>query len=188
MAGNLDRLPLEIRRDIYYYLFQPSFSIQRYITRNRSKVKGTAKARLSRAQACDVAISGHHRNAKHRGQIWDPSHRRWIPAPPGMTSILHVSRQVSGEVSQTLYGCSTFCFDGTQTLFGFLAQTRQSKQYIRHIYIRGELKKRDSWASLDRCAASLVSATSLRTLRFDYDDFFYHDQTCTLSKFPTVKP
>lgn len=114
MVGTLDQLPLEIRKEIYSHAFEESentytnragYYIIVYIT---SQLSSLATGRSGRKQFHSAAISHHHRDAKHRGKVYDRLTKQWVRAPPGLTSLLLVNRTVSKEASQVLYGHRPF--------------------------------------------------------------------------------
>jgi len=147
MAGNLERLPLEIRKEIYAHVFtkpeakytdHASYYIGVYIT---CKPSPDATGRSGRKRFHSAALYPNNRTPKHPGEVYDRSSKRWVKAPPGFTSLLLVSRAVSNEASQVLYGGNSFWFKNVEALELFAKQIGSSQEHIRYIAINGEVLK-----------------------------------------------
>lgn len=123
------------------------------------------------AGTAHIARRGHHRNPRHRGMI--ESDGGWVPAPPSKISILRVSKEVSIEASQVLYGCNTFHFEDSTVFLGFMSRINDCKQYLRHVSIgySNQVLVANSWASTDRIVAALVDIPGLRTLEVQQSAF-----------------
>jgi len=85
MTDRLARLPGELRKEIFAHLLRKPDPIELLVTKKNQ-----------------VAHRGHNRDNKHRGEVWDRSAKKWVPAPPVMTAILLVNRQTYHEASQVL--------------------------------------------------------------------------------------
>lgn len=137
-AGNLQKFPLEIRKEIYKYLLVELKKIG-ILRRN---CRGGAKA----------ARMDNHYDPKRRGKVCDSRPRKWVATPPRAMSILLVNRQINHEARQVLYGSNHFEFENALALDTFLKHTGDAINHIRHISLIGpETLHRGSWASMDRC-------------------------------------
>lgn len=135
--GDLGLLPLEIRKEIYAYVF---------VQKVQKKIKIGSYGRIA-----------HHRNPQ-------PDIIR-IPAFPDMASILRASKAINSEAIPVLYGDNRFWFMNPSVLAGFLLRIGNSKQHIRHITIGGDFCMWDSCAFTDRWVAALIGVNGLRTLK-----------------------
>jgi hypothetical protein len=155
-AGDLGKLPAEIRKEIYSYLLVERKKIG--ILRQQAKKQGGKVARID-----------HHRNKNHRGKFYDRDARAWKDAPPCITSLLFVNKSVSAEASQVLYGFNKFEFVHAGALECFLRHVGPARQYIRSIALVGQgVLYKTHWASFDRSVKLLAQATSLRTLEVSH--------------------
>lgn len=158
-AGNLQTFPIEVRTEIYKHLLvEPrKIGIMRYWARS-----GNRAARMD-----------NHHNKNHRREVWNPHQRRWVAAPPSVTSLLLVNKQISREAGQVIYGFNHFEFENAGALESFLEET-SAIAHLRHIALIGTgTLYRNSWASMDRCMIRLATAKALRTLEFSHLTFCY---------------
>lgn len=169
--GNLSKLPLELRKEIYAYVLVESdgeaIGITQYLS-PRTDVQQGKRAKVGTAQ---VVRAGHHRNKNHRGQIWDKEKKIWNRAPPSNTSILRLSKAFHAEAAPVFYGQNCFWFSNSSALTGFLFRIGDSKQHIRHIILGGPFMLWGTWASTDRCIHALLEVKSLRTLEIFHCQF-----------------
>lgn len=160
-AGDLQKLPLEIRKEIYKHLLVETKKIDII----RQNCRGGVK----------VARMDNHQDSKHRGKVWDSRQRRWVDALPSAASILLVNKQISHEARQVLYGSNDFEFDNALALETFLKHTGDAINHLRHIALTGTgALYRGSWASMDRCLVRLAKAKALRTLEFSHLALCHH--------------
>lgn len=154
-SGDLGKLPPEIRKKIYSYLLvEPkTVGILRQLVGKKAK----------------VARMGHHRNKKHRRQIYDRDARKWKKAPPCITSLLLVNKLTSQEAAQVLYGLNKFEFLHAAALDCFLTNIGPSRQYVRDIALMDQgILYKSGWAAMDRSLALLTQAPSLRSLEISH--------------------
>ena len=172
-AGDLEKLPPEIRKQIYTHLLvEPkTIAIKRYI--NVRAYKSGEVARMS-----------HHRMAGRRNKVYDRRRKAWVEAPPSTTSILLVNKLISQEATPIFYGSNDFFFNNAVVLQDFLAWIGQSSHYLRHVEIHGNhgrgIKFKASWTAIDRSLRLLESAKRLRALHF------YHDGFCSSNSYHHV--
>lgn len=104
-AGNLEKLPPEIRKQIYTHLLvEPkTIAIKRYIN---------PKAYKSR----EVARMNHHRKSDRNRKVYDRRRKAWVEAPPSTTSILLVNKVICREATPVFYGSNDFFFDNAGAL------------------------------------------------------------------------
>jgi hypothetical protein len=115
-AGSLQKLPLEIRKQIYTNLLvEPkTIAIKRYINPEAYK-------------SGEVARMNHHRKADRGRKIHDRRRKTWVEAPPSSTAILLVNKVVSQEATPVFYGANDFFFDNAGALQDFLAWIGQAR-------------------------------------------------------------
>jgi len=172
-AGNLEKLPPEIRKQIYTHLLvEPkTIAIKRYIN---------PKAYKSR----EVARMNHHRKSDRNRKVYDRRRKAWVEAPPSTTSILLVNKVICRQATPVFYGSNDFFFDNAGALQDFLAWIGQSRQYIRRVEIDGNdgrgIRYNASWKALDRSLGLLESAKGLRALHF------YHNGFCGIDSYDHV--
>lgn len=156
-AGDLERLPLEIRKEIYKYVLVESktIAIKRYIN-PQDRRRG------------EVARMNHHRNSLHRGKIWHQRKKFWYDAPPSSTSVLLVNKRVGQEATPVFYS-NDFAFDTSRALQDFLAWIGDSKQYVRKAAILHlSTMCNNSWNAMDHSLALLTAAKGFRTFAFSH--------------------
>nr|OQO22220.1 hypothetical protein B0A51_11924 [Rachicladosporium sp. CCFEE 5018] len=126
-----DRLPPEIRKEIFgYVLTKPNpieFTVTYPVNRNGSREQR-------------YVVAGHQRNASHIGQIFDTTTREWVPEPARATALLMVCKLVHTEAEEVLYGSNIFKFLNTARLANFLTSfggpAYAIKQVELHHYVR----------------------------------------------------
>nr|OQO20932.1 hypothetical protein B0A51_12246 [Rachicladosporium sp. CCFEE 5018] len=136
-----DRLPPEIRKEIFgYVLTKPNpieFTVTYPVNRNGSREQR-------------YVVAGHQRNASHIGQIFDTTTREWVPEPARATALLMVCKLVHTEAEEVLYGSNIFKFLNTARLANFLTSfggpAYAIKQVELHHYVVGSAKA--FWRSL----------------------------------------
>ena len=167
-AGNLERLPPEIRKQVYtHLLMEPkTIAIKRYINPKAYK-------------SGEVARMNHHRKADRSRKVYDRRRKTWVEAPPSTTSILLVNKVICQEATPVFYGSNDFCFDNAGALQDFLAWIGQSRQHLRHVEIDGNhgrgIRFNTSWTAMDRSLRLLESAKGLRALHFYHNGFCSSD-------------
>jgi hypothetical protein len=78
-------------------------------------------------------------------------------------SLLYVSKQISQEACQVLYGGHDFKLATAQALDSFLILVGENRQHIRHVCVIGELGMR-SLPAVGRITNHLLQAKDLRSL------------------------
>ena len=78
-------------------------------------------------------------------------------------SLLYVSKQVSHEACQVLYGDYKFKLATAQALDWFLVLIGENRQHIRHVIVVGELGRRNL-PTMGRITDNLLQAKNLRSL------------------------
>jgi len=160
-AGNLEKLPVEIRKQIYTYLLaEPkTIAIKRYINPKAYK-RG------------EVARMNHHRRSGRSRKVYDRRREAWVDAPSSSSSILFVNKRISQEATPVFYGSNKFFFDNAGVLQDFLDWIGQSRLHLRHVEIDGcGIMHNASWAAMDRSLSLLESCKGLRALHFYHDGF-----------------
>ncbi|KAK6441365.1 hypothetical protein LTR95_002418 [Oleoguttula sp. CCFEE 5521] len=123
----LDRLPIEIRKDIFSYVLTKQWPIQFAVVRPSGKGSGKYVQRF------------HNRNSKHPGQVYDPKTKTWIQAPLIITALLQTCKQIHAEGSEAFYGCNEFQFKTTSVATGWLTTFEGPKHAIKKVDIGGDL-------------------------------------------------
>jgi hypothetical protein len=154
-AGDLQKLPLEIRKEIYAHLLV--------------EPKKIGMKRYKEGKAGRPVRSDNHRQPEHRGKFYDRHQREWVAAPPCTTSLLFVNKAVSEEAAQVLYGYNEFEFEHAEALRCFLESIGKSQQYVRYIGIIDHgLLYFGSWRAMDRAVKLLQQANGLRSLEVSH--------------------
>jgi hypothetical protein len=167
-SGDLGKLPLEIRNEIYAYLLIEDKAIP--IKRTKEK-----------KQVMPARMDG-HRNTEHRRKLYDRHQRRWIGAPPCSTSLLLVNKAVNQEATQILYGSNEFQFKNAGALECFLKSIGPSGQHLRHLELMGRgLFYFGSLLSMKRSLSIPQATASLRSLQVS------HFALCGGLEQPTVR-
>lgn len=134
-AGDLGKLPPEIRKQIYTYLLVENDTI--------------AVKRFSRAKS----------NRKYDTAAL----RRWWTRRS--SGILLVNRLIRQEAAPVLYGCNKFEFLNALVLHHFLEQIGDAKRHLRHVAMHEDgLIFMKSWKSMKKAIQILASVKGLRTL------------------------
>jgi hypothetical protein len=132
-AGDLEKLPLEIRNEIYaLVLTRPKPMVlcnfggdQRGID-SRDLDNEWARS----APATKVAPVGHRRSIKAIGYQW--SRGKWVTAPSNI-ALLCVNEKISAEAVAVLYSRTKFRFAGAGTVRRFLNLIGEKKHYLRNV-------------------------------------------------------
>lgn len=162
-AGDLAKLPAEIRKEVYAHLLVEDKTIP--IFRRVAEDKKSNKKRTHGATARMDKLS----RPKVPGKRWDCHLRVWIPLPPSTTSLLKVNKLTGLEAAQVLYGFNKFEFQNAGALERFLEQIGYSASHIRHIAIGGFGHLfAGSWVAMDRSIKVLAASKSLRSLEFSH--------------------
>lgn len=145
-AGDLEKLPPEIRKEIYTHLLVESEVIP---------IK-----RLLRAKRKRLLQDKRKRN---HGTVGIQS---WAGRSSG---VLRVNKIISEETAQVLYGYNKFEFQNTGALRHFLEAIGDAKRHLRHVAIYQEgIMFMKSWNSLEQSVQMLASARALRTLEVSH--------------------
>jgi hypothetical protein len=113
-----------------------------------------------------------YRNVKHSDSVYNRKKKIWEQAPPGCDSLLLVSKLVSQEAAQVLYGLNRFEFQHSAALQSFLECIGTSRQHLRHIALIGQgVLYRYKWAAMDASLNLLLQAKGLRSLEISHLDF-----------------
>lgn len=160
-AGDLERLPLEIRKEIYECVLAEAktIAIKRYINPHDRR-RG------------EIARVDNHRKSTNRGKIWNGRKKTWYDAPPSSTSILVVNKTVNREATPAFYSSNDFAFENSHALQDFLTWIGDSRQHLRKIAIldHGAMFQ-NSWKSMDRSLALLTAAKGFRAFAFSHSEF-----------------
>lgn len=160
-AGDLEKLPPEIRRQIYTHLLvEPiTIAIKHYISPNAYK-------------SGEVTRMDHHRKVFRARKVLDRCRKAWVGAPPSTTSILLANKSIFHEATPVLYGDNHFFLDSAGILQDFLAWIGQSRQHLRHVEVDGRgIMHNETWKAMDRSLRLLESSHSLRALHFYHNGF-----------------
>ncbi|GAB7330698.1 hypothetical protein MBLNU13_g02259t2 [Cladosporium sp. NU13] len=143
--GKLSTLPAELHLQIYsYVLFDKNQEISVVSTINRRLSEKAERQRILRLN--------------HHATEVRPSR------PVGVkNSLLYVSKQVSQEACQVLYGGHKFELGTAQALDWFLVLIGENRQYIRHVCVIGELGMR-TLPAVGCITDNLLQAKDLRSL------------------------
>jgi hypothetical protein len=154
-AGALEKLPLEIRLQIYAHLL---------VENKKIPIKRITENKHGRPARMDS-----HRNVKHPKKLYDFRQRRWVDAPHCTTSLLLVNQAVGEEASQVLYGFNGFEFEHAGALLCFLENIGHSKQHLRRLALigRGVLYCR-SWLAMNRSLSILQHTGNLRSFEVSH--------------------
>jgi hypothetical protein len=169
-TGDLRKLPLELRKDIYAHLL---------VETKKIPIKRFVEYKYGQGKPIRM---DHHRNKKHPGKFYDRSQQRWVDAPPCTTSLLLVNSAVSLEATQVLYGFNRFEFEHACALWTFLEKIGESKQYLRHIALIGRgVLYHNSTVAMSKAMRLLQHTPSLRSLEISHvalcDRFYGHRLT-----------
>lgn len=106
-AGDLGKLPPEIRKEIYTYLLAESdtIAITTFLRAKRKHKYDTAALQL--------------RGTKSSSEV------------------LRVNKLIHEEAAQVLYGCNKFEFHNAVPLYHFLEQIGDAKSHLRHVTLPG---------------------------------------------------
>jgi hypothetical protein len=115
-AGDLEKLPLELRKQVYAHLFVES--------------KNIAISRYRIGPGKQVARSDNRRDCTHRGEIFDPHQVKRVTAPPGITLLLLVNKVLNQEATETFCGLNGFEFPDSDVLKCFLEVIGNSRQHL----------------------------------------------------------
>jgi hypothetical protein len=157
--GDLEKLPLELRNNIYAHLIVETkkIPIKRFVVKTQDYQWGKP-IRMD-----------NHRNKKHPGKFYDRSQQKWVNAPPCTTSLLLVNSAVSIEATQVLYGFNQFGFEHACALWTFLEKIGESKQYLRHIALIGRgVLYHNSLVAMSKAMRLLQFTPSLRSLEIPH--------------------
>jgi hypothetical protein len=132
-AGDLEKLPLEIRNEIYaLVLTRPKPLVLCNFGGDQPSIdRGGLDNEWARsAPATKVAPLGQHRSTKAIGYQW--VRRKWVEAPSNI-ALLCVNEKVSAEAVAVLYSQTKFRFARAGTVRRFLNLIRDKKQYLRDV-------------------------------------------------------
>lgn len=162
-AGDLAKLPAEIRKEIYAHLLMEPKKIP--ITRCPAEDKKSNNQLTHGATARMDKL----RRPKVPGKRYDRHLKAWVLLPPSTTSPLKVNKLIGLEAAQVLYGFNRFEFQNAGALERFLEQIGHGASHLRHVAIIGEgYKFAGSWAAMVRSLKALATSKSIRTLGFSH--------------------
>lgn len=176
-AGDLGKLSLEIRKQVYTHLLVEANTIAlKCHIHPRRQAKVVRKSRLSKPSKA---------NPYSRVRVYSRDEGRyiWMNAPIRITSILLTNKLISQEAAPVLYGSYEFFFDDAAALHEFLTCIGQSKQHLRHVELKGDgitlqpskalrfTLDKLSWTTMDRSLDLLKAAKDLRALNFYHTGF-----------------
>ena len=122
-AGDLGKLPPELRKEIYSYLLVEG---KRVVI---SRYKEHDKYRPVRM--------GSYRNPDHADSTYDRYTKEWTKTAPSPDALLLVNKLTSQEAAQVLYGLNHFEFEHVAALQSFLECIGDSRQHLRRIALLG---------------------------------------------------
>lgn len=145
-AGDLGKLPPEIRKDIYAHLLvEPkAIPVKRYLYKDEDESKF---------------------DEYHTRGLFDRKSRM-----RRANSILRVNKLINEEATQVMYSCNRFMFQNAGALRLFLEQIGGSKGHLRHVGISEHgYKFMGSWKAMDVSITMLASSSrGLRTLEVSH--------------------
>lgn len=143
--GTLSTLPPELRVEIYRYaLFDTNEETRVVLTIHRKLSEEAERQRISRLNRGAAEVRP--------------------PKPVAIkNSLPYVSKQISQEACQVLYGGHEFKLQTAQALDRFLILIGENRQHIRHVCVIGELGMRNLPA-VGRISNNLLQAKDLRSL------------------------
>lgn len=171
-AGDLEKLPLEIRQMIYKFTLADSdvVKIESHQPRNNQEFVFNG-VEITRPPRLEAAPFKHRRRSKRRGQEWIGG--KWVEIP-NKNALLQVNKQILAETRPVLYGDNDFEFQTTRALEAFVTQIgKANRQFLRTIdLIR---PKTERWvhrtnkgiAAQARAMDLLKGAKNIRTIRID---------------------
>jgi hypothetical protein len=139
-AGDLGRLPPEIRKEVFTYLLVEGETIQikRFLGTKSKRKYDTAALRSWRTRRA--------------------------------SEIFRVNKLIREEAAQVLYGCNKFEFINAGALYHFLQQIGDARRHLRHVAIYQDgLTFMKSWKSMQQSIQVLASVRGLRTLEVSHD-------------------
>lgn len=137
-AGDLEKLPPEIRNEIYALAFvqaRPLILCNFGGDQKRIGDKGLNNE-WARCDKAKVAPVGHRRRFKTIGYQYFDCTRRLIEAPSNV-ALLRVNKRVYAEATPVLYGRTKFRFLSPATLRRFLGLIGNNKHHLRDMGICG---------------------------------------------------
>lgn len=171
-AGDLEKLPLEIRRMIYEFALPDECFVRLEAHQPRSEqhwvingVEITHPARL------EAAPRHHKRNSKRRGQKCIG--KKWVEIP-NKNALLQANKQIHAEAAPVLYGTNHFQFQTTRALEAFVMQIGEANRQLLDsiLLIRPDT---EGWkyntskglAAQSRAMDVLKGAKGIRNIRID---------------------
>ncbi|OQO02182.1 hypothetical protein B0A48_11734 [Cryoendolithus antarcticus] len=148
----LDRIPIEIRKDIFSYVLTKEWPIQFAVVRSSGKSSGKYVSRF------------HNRNSKHPGQVYIPKTKSWVQAPLIVTALLQTCKQIQAEASEVFYGCNEFQFKTTSVAAGWLTTFEGPMHAIKVLDVGGDLTTKAAkgfWKAL-------LPLVNLRVLKLEH--------------------
>lgn len=164
-AGDLERLPPELRNEIYAMVLVTSDSIGLEICRGVQTYVIDGKE-VSRIATREVQPRYNRlRILKHRMQEWDPSHGRYVPSPR-KTALVCANKKIEMEASAILYGSINFSFRNAQALEWFLSQIGKNKKHLRAIGFSNPIEEKGYHCkrAFNRAMLALEASKRLRTV------------------------
>jgi hypothetical protein len=151
-AGELGRLPPEIRKEIYAYLLV--------------EAKASPSKRRRQVRVASKLIKHDEIALTCRGTFLKSS-----------IGLLRVNKAINEEAAGVLYGGNEFEFGNTGVLHQFLQEIGNKKRFLRHVSIsESGLVYQNSWEAMKLSAEMLASAKGLRSLRIWHHDLWQEHQ------------
>jgi hypothetical protein len=155
------RLPVELRAEIYDYVFPKGQEIK-IAEKNRAGIK----TRLKRQQGLKST------NTKTEGGATLSTHIRW-QRPSGL-SLLHVSKQILNEAAPVAYGNAVLlCPDNYITRF--LKELGSMRKHLKNVRITESGTHVGSHDHIRQSLVGFVDAENVRSISFDHAIICGHD-------------
>ena len=155
VAGDLGRLPPELRKEIYSYLLVEE---KRIVISRYKEHKQYRPVRM-----------GSYRNPDHTDSTYDRYTKVWTKTAPGPDALLLVNKLVSQEAAQVLYGLNHFEFEHVAALQTFLENVGDSRQHLRRVALLGQaVIYSHQWDAMDTSLRLLTQASGLRSLELPH--------------------
>jgi hypothetical protein len=155
VAGDLGKLPPELRKEIYSYLLVEE--------------KRIVISRYKEHEQYRPVRMGSYRNPDHSDSTYDRYTKEWTKTAPSPDALLLVNKLVSQEAAQVLYGLNHFEFEHVAALQSFLECVGDSRQHLRRIALLGQgLIYAHKWEAMDTSLRLMTQASGLRSLELPH--------------------
>lgn len=177
-AGDLEKLPPEIRNEIYALVLARAEPLvlcnfggnQKKISEptSRSHRAWRRKNERSRTVKPKVAPLGHKRSLEGRGHEYVGG--KWVEVPSNV-ALLCVNKKVHMEAAPVLYSRTKFRFRHADTMRRFVDLIEHNIQYIRDVGLfAGGWEHRREFLTVSDAIEALTAAKSLHTFQISHVD------------------